>query len=365
MPTIVDLIERESGYHLRKKTAQEMTGACPFCRAGDDRLQVWPEENRYWCRQCDRKGDAIQFVRDYKKMGFAESKTYLAKNGYQIIDTADTRDTRHTVDTLDTHLLPHAKTEAANPPDGLWVDRAWQFVFDCQAHLMERGTNPKALEWLHGRRLTDKTLWAVGMGYNPTDQYIERDAWGLPPATNDKGRPKQLWLPRGIVIPWVIDGDLWGLSIRRPVGEPKYYWLPGGTPALYRADSLTGALPAVLVEGEIDALTIAQEAGDLATPVATGSTGRGRSVRWLARLALPPAVLVAYDADEAGEKASGYWLDVIKNAKRWRPYWGDANGLAQAGVAVRRWIEAGVTHEKANIRSHAADGTLRTAERDS
>jgi len=211
--------------------------------------------------------------------------------------------------------------------------------------LMERGTNPRALEWLHGRRLSDDTLWAAGIGYNPTDQYTERETWGLPPETNDRGRPKKLWLPRGVVIPWVISGDLWGVRIRipKPVGPiEKYYWIPGGAPALYRADTLTGALPAVLVEGEIDALTIAQEAGDLAEAVATGSTHGARHVRWLARLALSPAVLVAYDTDEPGEKAAGYWLDVVKNAKRWRPYWGDANGLAQEGVSVRNWIDAGL-----------------------
>lgn len=345
MTTILDLIQQESGVTLRKKTAKEQTGACPFCRAGNDRFQVWTGENRYWCRVCDRRGDDIQFVRDYKQIGYAEAKNYL-RDRYQMNDTVDIRDTYHTVDTLDTirslTKRNNAKTEPCQAPTGLWSDKAWEFVFDCQAHLMERGTNPKALDWLHGRRLTDKTLWAVGIGYNPADQYIDREAWGLSPETNDKGNAKRLWLPRGIVIPWVIGGDLWGVRIRRPVGEPKYYWIPGGCPGLYNADTLTGALPAVLVEGEIDALTINQEAGDLAVAVATGSTYGARHVRWLARLALPPAVLVAYDADEAGEKAAGYWLDAVKNAKRWRPYWGDANGLAQEGVSVRNWILAGV-----------------------
>ncbi len=280
-------------------------------------------------------------------MGFQAAKEYVGGNGYKIVDTNDIRDTYHTVDTLDTirnlTTPAKAKTEPCQAPVGLWSDRAWEFVFDCQAHLMERGTNPRALEWLHGRRLTDDTLWAAGLGYNPTDQYTDRAAWGLPPETNEKGNAKRLWLPRGIVIPWVIDGDLWGVRIRRPVGEPKYYWIPGGTSAaLYRADTLTGVLPAVLVEGEIDALTLEQEAGCFAVTVATGSTYGARHVRWLARLASSPVVLVAYDTDEAGEKAAGYWLDALQNARRWRPYWGDVNGLAQEGVDVRKWILAGI-----------------------
>jgi hypothetical protein len=64
---------------------------------------------------------------------------------------------------------------------------------------------------------------------------------------------------------------------------------------------------------------------------------------WIARLALCPLVLVAFDAEEEkGDKAARYWLGVLDNAVRWRPYWEDANAMAQDGVDVRGWIEAGV-----------------------
>lgn len=338
MTTILDLIQRETGYTFRRKASTdggEWAGPCPFCRAGDDRFRVWPAKGRYSCiRHCGKGGDAIQFVREFKQMGFQAAKEYLETNYQMATGESDNHN--------ETDSRGKAKSEPCQAPVPEWSDPAWEFVFDCQQHLMERDTNPRARAWLHERRLTDDTLWAAGLGYNPADQYIDREAWGLPPATNEKGNVKRLWLPRGIVIPWVIGGDLWGVRIRRPVGEPKYYWIPGGSPGLYSADALTGALPAVLVEGEIDALTIAQEAGDVAAAVATGSTYGARHVRWLSRLALSPAVLITYDNDEGGEQAAGYWLDVLKNAKRWRPYWGDANGLAQEDVNVRNWILAGL-----------------------
>jgi hypothetical protein len=65
-------------------------------------------------------------------------------------------------------------------------------------------------------------------------------------------------------------------------------------------------------------------------------------VKWLARLSLSPIVLIAYDADEAGEEASSYWTGALSNARRWRPYWADANDLAQAGVNLRSWVQAGL-----------------------
>ena len=105
-----------------------------------------------------------------------------------------------------------------------------------------------------------------------------------------------MWLPRGVVIPWLIDGSLWRVNIRRPAGEPKYIGPVGSANGLYHADGLVAGTPAMLLEGELDALTIKQHAGDLVVPVATGSTGGARRTRWIARLALCSLVLVAFDA---------------------------------------------------------------------
>jgi hypothetical protein len=231
---------------------------------------------------------------------------------------------------------------AIQPPEAAWQEPVCDFIFECTYQLRGAASGARALAWLHARKLTDDTLRVYHIGYNPDDLYVARHIWGLPPAQNQYGRPKQLWLPRGIVIPWFIDGDVWGIHFRRPTGEPRYYWLPGGTLALYNAESLTYGKPAVLLEGELDALTIAQEAGELVAVVASGGTDGARYTRWIARLAMAAVVLVAYDHDEAGEQAARYWLATLPNARRWRPYWSDANAMAQDGVGVAEWIRAGL-----------------------
>lgn len=336
---ILELIQQESGIVLRKATVLEYKGACPFCKTGDDRFCVWPKQGRYWCRICGKSGDDIQFIRDYKHLSFVEAQGYLGK-GHDCYDVnIHNNHNNHNGHTV--HI--NNKHTPQTPPSMTWSDTAWQFVFACQAELMEGDTNPKALAWLHSRGLLDETLWKYGLGYHSADVYIDREAWGLEPVQDDKGRDKKLWLPRGIVMPWVIGGDLWGIRIRRPVGEPKYYFIPGGTPSLYNADTVSANKPVVLVEGEFDALTILQVAGDIASTVATGGTQGARRIKWIARLATASMVLVAYDTDDAGEKASSFWLDALPNAKRWRPYWGDANSMAQDGADVRRWAEMGAT----------------------
>ena len=54
-------------------------------------------------------------------------------------------------------------------------------------------------------------------------------------------------------------------------------------------------------------------------------------------------LFVAFDAEvDKGSEAARYWLHVLSNARRWRPYWEDVNRMLQDGADVRRWIAAGV-----------------------
>ncbi len=92
-------------------------------------------------------------------------------------------------------------------------------------------------------------------------------------------------------------------------------------------------------------MALAQCAGDLISPVATGSVTNGRRPAWIGKLALCPEVIVSFDADDAGNKASSWWLDVLDNARRWRPLWTDASAMAQDGVDLRSWIQAALSPE--------------------
>lgn len=342
--SILDLIERETGhaYHKVGTSGNEYAGQCPWCgghggRNGNGgRFRIWLGEGRYWCRECGRRGDAIQFVRNYKLLPFAQAKEFLG------LENDCDNNIHHNHHNHHNHSVNHHHHDNAQPlqsPCPAWTEHATTWLNDCQAALWDaRGV--KAVAWLRGRGLHDGTIQGSGLGYNPVDHYTERATWGLQPEKNDRGQPRRLWLPRGVLIPWIVDGALWGLRIRRSAGEPRYYWLPGGTPnAIYNADALIAGKPVVVLEGEIDALTVCQADH---VGVATGSTNAARRTRWLARLATASVVLVAYDADDAGEKAAAYWVGTLDNAKRWRPYWRDANQLAQDGVNVRAWIEAGL-----------------------
>jgi len=138
---ISDLL-RKRGHELKPKGGGEYSAACPWC-GGKDRFCVWPEKDRYWCRQCDAKGDSIQLLRDLDGLSFQEAKEALGRG-----DNGGGPQKR-----------PTKKKEAAKPkagkvpfvhpelgkPDSLWkyTDEAGKPLF-CVARFNQNG-NGKAI----------------------------------------------------------------------------------------------------------------------------------------------------------------------------------------------------------------------------
>lgn len=68
------------GFQLKKHARNELCGPCPWC-GGTDRFIYKIDQDRYWCRQCEKNGDAIQLLRDLDGLSFQEAKKALGDNG--------------------------------------------------------------------------------------------------------------------------------------------------------------------------------------------------------------------------------------------------------------------------------------------
>jgi len=347
----------------------EWAGPCPFCGGAEkrsaDRFRVWPAEGRFWCRRCQRSGDAIDYVRVGLGLGFGAALDRLGLAGWLHHDVrgaagrpgagktkweGEVRGVSAGTATIDARrqrregaipsawdALPLPRHEPLEPPSDAWQGRAIDFCSECIERLWtEEGARARA--WLVEKRgLNEQTIMDGSLGYNPVDRQEAPELWGF------EADHRPVWLPRGITIPWAARGHAWRVNIRRPEGNPKYVSAAGSATALYRANMLASGRAAMLVEGEFDALTIWQHAGGIIAAVATGSTTAARRPRWLAPLAACGVVLVAFDSDEAGEEAAAYWLHILPKARRWRPYFGkDANDLAMGGGDVAAWILDGL-----------------------
>ncbi|MFN8464569.1 MAG: toprim domain-containing protein [Caldilineaceae bacterium] len=358
-----DTVLRRSG----SQKGGEYSGPCPLCRTGHDRFKVWPHtahgEGRWAClgrtagrSGCDKGGDAVQYLRERDGLSYAEANARLGlipaprENRRGIRSGGRHPFVATSLPTAGPCALPapgaqasptHASESPA--PPSTWQSHAAGHAARCAAQLWSTaGTRARA--YLHTRGLFDDVLRAHNVGYNPSDVYEDRSQWGLP----DNGH--KIWLPRGITFPWYINGGVWRLNIRRPLtpkeaagGEPKYIGPAGFANALYNAGALAprhGTVPpAVLVEGEIDALTIAQACPAEVAAVATGSTAGARRPEWIARLAQASVVLLAFDVDEngAGDQAATWWQERLPRARRLRPLDHDVNSLPEIET-VRAWL---------------------------
>lgn len=316
--------------HLKRVSSHrggEYHGACPFC-GGKDRFRVQPKHNGgfFVCRQCGKSGDAITYVRLTRGLTYAQALEYLGLQG----NAPAPRRAPMTPAPTPVVSLESDWQALHNPA---WQVAANAFVRECVGVLESTAGKP-ARDYLAGRGLTEDVIRTNELGYNPAERRMK---WG----------GVSVWLPRGIVLPWRIDGELWKVNIRqRDPRDPekRYIQAAGGANGMYNADCVTPGCTVVMVEGEIDALSVYSGASEAVTqnrvvPVATGSNVGARLMRWVIRISLADRVLLAFDDDEAGEQAAAWWLGVFgSKAQRLKPLHHDVNESLQFGDDLNAWI---------------------------
>jgi DNA primase len=302
---------------------------------------VQPEAGRWWCRQCSpdsRWHDAIAYLRRRDGIGYREA---LARLGLR-------------------KEMPamRSKTVTRTPPAPVdrvpadeWRRMAGRFVATTEKALWTSIGKP-ARAYLASRGIAETTARAWRLGYQP-----------LPARTVQRPDGSETTIPKGLVIPWFAEGTLHHVKLRR-LGRStggRYASLPGGHPLLYGAEAIAGRELVVLVEGELDALLLWQEAGDLVGVAALGSASAGLSAT-AARLLLPARrLLVAYDRDAAGEagaarlaalsarvRVAGPPPDLPPDAE---PLPKDLTDYHRAGCRLRDWIAFEAARALAQLRA--------------
>lgn len=312
----------------------EWHGPCPGC-GGTDRFHVWPENNKgkggFWCRACGKTGDNIQFLIEFDGMDFKAACQYLNLN----MDDYKTR-----------RQDPPPKKEFEpvdhKSPDELWQERAEKFLSWSEGQLHK---NQDVMAWLAARGINTAAVKRARLGWNPgengNDIFRPRPSWGLPALKKEDGRARMLWLPRGLVIPYVIGGVIQRLRIRRNEGEPRYYVVPGSSMSIMIIGADRRAF--VTVESELDAIACAA-ATDLAGAVAMGSSHAKPDAGAYTILKNSLQILNALDYDKAGADAYAWWKNTFGvKCDRWPVPVGKDPGEAYAmGKDLGAWIKAGL-----------------------
>jgi hypothetical protein len=189
----------------------------------------------------------------------------------------------------------------------------------------------KARDYLIGRGLTETTIRQARLGYWPSDEHFV----GI-------FADRQVWVPRGIVIPWFDGADVVFINIRRPVGDPKYVAVLGSrSKSLYPSrETISVGKPLVIVEGEFDALLVGQALNDLASVVSVGGSGSKPSARVLNSMLGASPWIVAVDADVDGEELAEVWMSRSDRCTRVAPPAGMGKDWSEAhkrGLDLATW----------------------------
>ena len=327
---------RVSGTH-----GGEYHSPCPAC-GGHDRFHVWPgqgEAGTWWCRGCDKGGDAIQYLMDFCGKTFKEAAAAIGRD-LQDLPLAPT--------TPRQRKKPTFTPAEHKPPADQWRVKASAFVDWAHKQLME---NPGQLAYLAGRGIDEASVRRYRLGYNPGENgrpaiYRARSAWGLPKEMKN-GRQKPLWIPRGIVIPLIIDDIVHRIRIRRekadltPGFNQPYFVIPGSSAATMILGNNARAF--IVTEAELDAMACAVAAGDICRAAAVGSSSTKPDAVATALMQQALCILNALDFDTAGSKGFKWWKTEFPKTRRWPvPDGKDPGEAFEKGINLRAWILAGL-----------------------
>jgi DNA primase len=307
-----DIVTFISNYVTLKKAGRNYKGLCPFHGEKTASFMVSPDRQIFKCFGCSEGGDVISFYQKIEAIDFGEALTRLAaKAGIELKDQRT-----KTVDT-EKENLKEINQKAAD---------FYHFV------LTKHASGRKALEYLKGRGLTDKTIKDWQLGYAP-------DSWdNLAKFLNKKSIKQTEAIKSGLVLPSQRQGvyDRFRKRIIFPIksisgevlafsgrifgdGEPKYLNSPD-SPIFNKSNNLFGidlakaeikkADQAVLVEGNLDVIS-SYQAGvrNVVAPLGTALTENQLSI--IKRFSTN--IVISFDQDKSGVAAARRAIDMAES----------------------------------------------------
>lgn len=304
---IVDIV----GERVRlARAGNSWKGLCPFHKEKSPSFNVSPDRGTYYCFGCGAKGDAISFLQEFEGLSFVEALTRLAERAGIQFDPSEIGARAPSVP-KDRRERLLACLEAA-----------------CAAYQRALLGSPEASEYVKKRGLTDETIAKFRVGLAPDEWRYGEDACKAAGFTEeeieaagitkkpDQGDRRYDRLRGRVTFP-IMDGEgkVIGFSGRILPGHeteetPKYMNSPE-TEVFKKSKALFGMPWAraamrrlgfgILVEGQLD-LVLSHQAGYACTVATSGTAATEEHFAEIARWT--PNLVVAYDADGAGQKAA-------------------------------------------------------------
>ena len=315
----IDIVDLVSETVKLRRTGKNYTGFCPFhTNTRTPAFVVFPDSGTWRCfGQCNEGGDIFRFVMKKEGWDFPETLRFLAeKAGVQLEPVTPQRQEADKVNERLQGLLEEAVTFYRH-------------------HLLQTPAGKPALAYLNKRGLTQETIETFGLGYAPdgweiAQQYFLGKGYssaellqaGL--ATERQEREGSYDRFRNRIMFPIRDamGHMAGFGARilDPNDVPKFLNSPQTAlfdkgRLLYGLDQARKAIRSldqvVIVEGYLDVIALHQ--GGFANAVSPMGTALTEDqMRLLKRFTR--RIVLALDADAAGEKATLRGLEIARQA---------------------------------------------------
>lgn len=303
-----DIEDVISTYVTLRKRGTTLTGLCPFHNEKTPSFTVYPETQSFYCFGCGAGGDAVTFVRKIENLDYTDAVRALAERaGMQMPSEGfdDSLSKRR-------RRILEANRQAA------------KFFNSC----LMGDEGKTALSYYLNRGLSKKTITKFGLGFAPDDwrkltRHLKAQGFseselaeaGLA-RRSDKGCYDNF---RNRVMTPIIDvyGNVIAFGGRVLDDSKPKYINTGDTLAYKKTNELfglnfakdSGKRTLILCEGYMDVIAMHQ-AGFTNAVAGCGTALTSEQVRLISRYA--DEVILAYDADEAGQKAVEKAIQLFK-----------------------------------------------------
>ncbi len=306
-----DIVSVVQNYVSLRHKGRIHSGLCPFHSEKTPSFTVYPESNSFYCYGCQSGGSAINFIQKIENVSYVEAIKFLAERvGMPLFD--DDNDELK----LRSRVLEVNKAAA-------------RFYFKTMNE--QNGKNAR-LYW-RSRGLSDDTIRRFGLGFAPDSFNATRDylkslgfkeeemlSAGIIRASA-KGHTFDFFRGRAMIPIFDLRGNVIAFSARNISKEQsggKYINSP--ETMVYKKSKTLFALNFarkqssrryILCEGNLDAISLHQ-AGFTTAIAACGTALTAEQVKVLEEYA--NEVVLCYDMDEAGQKATQKALRLFENS---------------------------------------------------
>ena len=307
----IDIEDIVSSYVSLKRHGSLFKGLCPFHNEKTPSFTVYPETQSFYCFGCGAGGDAISFIKRIENIDYIDALKYLCdRYGMQMpqdgYDNSMSKKRRRVYEA--NRAAAKYFNSVLNSPEG-----------------------KIGLDYYKNRGLTDHTIKKFGLGYAP-------DKWnGLMNHLKDLGFSLEDMLAAGLIRKGKASSkyfDTFRNRVMTPIidvrgnviafggrvlddSKPKYI-NTGDTIVYKKTNELfalnfakdSGKSTMILCEGYMDVIAMNQ-AGFTNAVAGCGTALTGEQVQLISRYA--DEVVLAYDGDEAGQKAVQKAMRMFKN----------------------------------------------------